>query len=200
MASSDDFVCWISDLAAGDSIAAQRVWQEYFEKLVRFARRKLDNLPRRVADEEDVALSALKSFVRGVERGRFPQLTDRDDLWRILATITARKAIAEHRRHAAVKRGGGAVRGESAFLDNDEIKNGGIGGVLGSAPTPEFQALMTEQCANMLELLNDDTLRQVALYKLEGFSNQEISDALGRTTRQVERWLARIRDKWGRET
>jgi hypothetical protein len=53
---------------------------------------------RRVADEEDVALSAFDSFCAGAERGRFPDLKDRDNLWALLVTITARKAadLAQH--------------------------------------------------------------------------------------------------------
>ena len=47
--------------------------------------------PRRASDEEDVALSAFQSFYQGIARGRFPQLEDRDNLWRLLITITARK-------------------------------------------------------------------------------------------------------------
>src|SRR5262249_49366796 len=83
---------WIDRLKIGDPAAAQQLWQSYFQRLHRIARKKLQGTPRRVADEEDVALSAFDSFCRGAEQGRFPQLTDRDDLWRLLVTITARKA------------------------------------------------------------------------------------------------------------
>src|SRR6476646_2600314 len=47
---------------------------------------------RRAADEEDVALSAFDAFCRDAERGRFPGLLDRDSLWHLLVTLTARKA------------------------------------------------------------------------------------------------------------
>lgn len=63
---------WIDDLKAGSETAAQQVWQRYFEKLVRLARRKLRSAPRRMADEEDVALSAFDSFCRHAACGRFP--------------------------------------------------------------------------------------------------------------------------------
>ena len=45
------------------------------------------------ADEEDVALSAFDSFFRSAEQGRFPRLSDRDDLWQILVLVTTRKAV-----------------------------------------------------------------------------------------------------------
>jgi DNA-directed RNA polymerase specialized sigma24 family protein len=195
----DEFQAWMDGLAQGRDSAAQVLWEEYFDKLVRLARRKLEGMPRRAADEEDVALSALKSFVRGVEGGRFPNLGAPDDLWRLLVTITARKAIAERKRHLAKKRGGGLIRGESVFQGAAESEpQDGICQVLGQAPTAEFQAMMTEQCEQLLSQLEDPRLRVVALCKLEGYSNQEIARAFNSTTRTIERWLGTIRAAWHR--
>jgi hypothetical protein len=73
------------------------LWERYFRRLVGLARPRLDNTARRAADEQDVALSALASVFRGVEEGRFPQLGDRDDLWRLLVTVTVRKAAWQPR-------------------------------------------------------------------------------------------------------
>ena len=63
-------------------------------------------MPRVAADEEDVALSAFDSFCRGAQRGRFPQLDDRDNLWRLLVVITSRKAVdlAQHEGPPEVRR------------------------------------------------------------------------------------------------
>jgi hypothetical protein len=63
---------WIESLKAGDADAAQKLWRRYFEALVRLARERLRGAPRAVADEEDAALSAFDSFVRGTARGRYP--------------------------------------------------------------------------------------------------------------------------------
>jgi hypothetical protein len=51
-------------LKAGESAAAQEIWDRYFGRLVALARARLRTAARRVADEEDVALSALDSFCR----------------------------------------------------------------------------------------------------------------------------------------
>ena len=64
-----------------------------FDRLVHLARAHLKSSLRRVADEEDVAICAFNSFCRGAEQGRFPKLDDSTDLWRVLVTITERKAI-----------------------------------------------------------------------------------------------------------
>src|SRR5262245_27439563 len=67
MSSAGSVSHWIGLLKTGDPIAAQKLWEGYFERLVRLARSRLRDLPRRAADEEDVALSAFDSFCRGAE-------------------------------------------------------------------------------------------------------------------------------------
>ncbi len=195
----EDVTLWLGQLARGDETAARRIWEHYYERLVRLARKKLGNHKRRVADEEDVVLSAFNSFCQGAAAGRFPRLDDHHDLWKLLVTITARKAIAEIRREHCQKRGGGAVMGESAFIRQGASgRNAGINEVLGEAPTPELAALLTEQCECLLDRLGDESLRTIALYKLEGYTNEEIAVELDCAERTIERKLARIRAKWDR--
>jgi DNA-directed RNA polymerase specialized sigma24 family protein len=200
--SSDGSVShWLGRLQAGDHAAAQQLWQRYFRRLVGLARHKLRDAPRRVADEEDVALSAFDSFCRGAEQGRFPQLSDRDDLWRLLFALTARKAcdqVRDQRRH---KRGGGAVRGESALLGpaGSAGEEAGLEQVLGREPTPEFAAQVAEECQRLLDRLGDDELRAVALAKMEGDTTAQIAAKFGRSPRSVERKLQLIRSLWAQE-
>ena len=137
MASSHSVTHWIGQLRAGDQVAAQHLWEGYFRRLVGLARGKLQSLPCRAADEEDVALSAFASFCHGVERGRFPQLADRDDLWRLLVTITARKALHLARDERSQKRGGGRAH-EAALGDRDgsAALDAAIDELLGASPPP----------------------------------------------------------------
>ncbi len=128
----DEISRWIRGLARGDEAAAQAIWQRYSERLIRLAQRRLEGLPRRIADEEDVVLSAMHSFLRGAAAGRYPQLADREDLWHLLVTITSHKAIKQARRQRAQKRGGGIVRGDSAFTHSsiqDRSTSSGENGV-----------------------------------------------------------------------
>ncbi|MCA9124268.1 MAG: RNA polymerase subunit sigma-70 [Planctomycetaceae bacterium] len=195
----DEITQWLGALGQGDNAATERIWEQYFEKLVRLARTKLTAGQRRMADEEDVALSAMNSFFRGAARGRFPKLEDRQDLWRILVTITARKASHQVRRQMQQKRGSGDVRGESVFgghVESDSHR--GIGNILGSEPTPEVAALAVEECERLLSLLPDDQFRQIAAWKLEGYTNDEISEMIPCAPRTVERKLERIRKLWER--
>jgi DNA-directed RNA polymerase specialized sigma24 family protein len=196
---SDEVTLWMRKLGDRDGRAAEAIWNQYFQRLANFARQKLDKLPARMADEEDVALSAMHSFYRGAAAGRFPQLADRQDLWRILITITARKVWTQMRRQSAGKRGAGRVRGESVFLQRDGDDVLGIEQVLGREPTPELACRVAENCNHLLDSLGDDTLRQIATLKLEGYTNEEIAERLDCVSRTVERKLERIRDKWSQE-
>src|SRR4051794_21834262 len=89
---------WIDDVRGGADPAAEGLWGRYFERLSRLARSRLRTASRAVEDEEDVALSAFKSFVVGARAGRYPDLADRDELWRLLVVITVRKALDLHQR------------------------------------------------------------------------------------------------------
>jgi DNA-directed RNA polymerase specialized sigma24 family protein len=194
MSPSGSVTHWLDLLRAGESAAAQPLWQRYCDQLVRLARRKLGTASRRVADEEDVALSAFASFCRGAGQGRFPDLGDRDNLWRVLVVLTARKAARQLRDQNRLRRGGGRVLGE-AELPADDPEAAGLAEVVGHEPTPEFAASVAEQCQRLLGLLGAE-LRQVALWKMEGHSNAEIAQQLGCIERTVERKLRVIRNLW----
>ena len=195
-----DLTCWIQRLGDGDSQAAQLLWEAYFEKLVHLARRKLTGVTLRAADEEDVALSAMYSFYKGMQEKKFGWVADRTDLWKLLVTITARKACIQRRAHMTQKRGGGRVQGESFFdrrknPDGDDFGNG-IADVLGHEPTPEIAAGVAETCQVMLDRLGDDRLREIAVMTLEGATPVDIAEKLGCVRRTIERKLERIREMW----
>jgi DNA-directed RNA polymerase specialized sigma24 family protein len=48
----------------------------------------------------------------------------------------------------------------------------------------------------LLEVLPDEALRQVALLKLEGYTNEEIAGQKDCAPQTVGRWLALIRKTW----
>ena len=192
----DDITQLIAQAKQTDDAAAAAIWEAYFDKLTIYARRKLAAMPRRAADEEDVVLSAMNSFFDGAKKGKF-QPRDRDELWKLLATITVRKATAQLRKHYAEKRGGGDVRGESVFMrPDDDAGRFGIDQVLDDKQLPEMSLKLAGTCEEMLEQLDDDTLLRIAMMRLEGFSNDEIADELNVSLATVKRKLKRIREAW----
>ena len=181
---------WIAGLKQGDEQAAEQIWQRYFEKLVRLAKQRLGNVPRHVADEEDVALSALKSVLVGAKGQRFPQLSDRTDLWKLLVLVTTRKAVARQRRHFADK------RPDRKIVHRSDDDCSWLSEVLGREPSPEFAAQFAEQVQILLGQLPSDEFRQVALMRMDGYTNREIAKKLDWYEVKVERRLRIIRKQW----
>jgi DNA-directed RNA polymerase specialized sigma24 family protein len=187
---------WIAGLKSGDLAAAQPLWERYFARMVDLARARLRGSGRTgrdaASDEEDAALSAFDSLCAGLARGQFPQLADRDDLWRLLVVITTRKVSAQARRQLRQKRGGGQVQPVSdlaAHDSDDDI----LARAVGSEPTPEFAAMVAEEFRNLLDRLADDVLRKVAILRMEGVTTDAIAEQLGCARRTVARQLALIR-------
>lgn len=194
MSADGSVTMWLDRLKDGSmGEAADRLWAAYFGRLVGLARDRLRARPRPAADEEDVALSAFDSFVRAAQAGRFPRLGSRNDLWQVLLMLTARKAADLVERDTAAKRGGGRVVPFSALAGNE----GDSEPVVERAddePNPHEAAVLAESLDQLLTSLPDEELRRIAVWKLEGHTNEEISGLMGRALATVERKLKRIRD------
>src|SRR5262245_5769209 len=136
MTSHGSVTGWMGRARQGDDHAAGQLWQRYFHQLVSLARGALKGAPRRAADEEDVALSAFDSFCRGAEQGRFPDLNDRDNLWRLLVVLTRRKAAHLKRDEGRQKRGGQRVIDQAGLAGAVGGGEGGLGWPGGGEPAP----------------------------------------------------------------
>ena len=139
----------------------------------------------------------MQSLFAGVARDRFPRLHDRNNLWSLLAKITARKAINEREKQFAKKRGGSKLK--LSIGPEPDVSGAGLDPIdddLG----PDFVVTLEEELQRLMEQLPDETVRQVAARKLEGWSNAEIADELGVVERTVERKLGLVRACWGPES
>jgi hypothetical protein len=200
MSSEGSVTHWLHLLQAGDQNAARPLWQHYFQLLVGRARASMRGMPGHAADEEDVALGAFDSFCRGAEQGRFPNLDDRHDLWRLLVLLTAGKVARLVRGELRQKRGGGRVRSEADLAGVGEADNESLlEQIVGQEPTPEFAAQLAEECQQLLGKLGSDELRSIAVWQMEGYTVNEISGKLGRSSRTVARKLQLIRGLWHEE-
>jgi len=181
---TDSVSHWIEGLRDGDSVAAQQLWDRYFQRLVTVARARLQGLSHDVSGQ-DIALSALKSVVIGVQENRYPNLVDRESLWPLLVTITARKSISEQRRQLAQKR---TRTRECSWEEVQEY--------VGTDPSPEFALEVADYLEQLLTSLGDRSLPRVVEMKLGGFTHQEVAAELGCTERTVKRKLRLIRQEW----
>src|SRR5262245_62578781 len=159
---------WIAALKDGDSAAAQPLWERYYRQLVALARKKLGTNTRQAADEEDVVQNAFHSFFRAVGQGRFPQLDDRDSLWRLLVVITANKALTQLAHTHRQKRGGGTITGSLGTYPFGHDGEAALVEMVGAEPTPDFAAQVAEEYGRLLDLLGHKSLPQVAVWKIEG--------------------------------
>ena len=187
---TDDVTIWLNQLQAGESAAARPLWDKYFHRLVGLARTRLRKSGLPAADEEDVALSAFDSFCRNAEAGRFPDLTDRDSLWRLLAEFTLRKAAHYVRDGSALKRGAGRAPATGSGVFEE---------VLGREPDPALAAEVAEECERLLAALTDPNLRQIALLRMDGHTVEEVAAMIPCSTPTVKRRLKLIRAIWERE-
>lgn len=182
-----------------DQVAAQQLFQRYFGRLIRRAKAKLAGAPRRASDEEDVAISAIAGLFAGIQEGRFSRLHDRDDLWEVLLMLVDRRAVDQRRRETSQKAGGGHVQGESVLNRSSESCShaAGIQQIADREPTSEEVLELEEALRNRLQQLGPRH-QQIAIWKLEGRTNEEVARLLGCVTRSVERALSVIRTTWGK--
>ncbi len=193
---------WIGRLKSQDEEALKKIWERYFDRVVRSARKRLKGGPRSSSDEEDIAVSVFESLYYGMAKGHFPKLDNRDDLWQVLVVLTARRILNAREHDRALKRGGGKVRGDSAVSSpasqqTDSPKQG-FDQLPGTDTDPSLISEVTERCQQLVNLLEDEQLRQVALWRLEGYTVEEIAgpDKLNCSVRSVERRLQLIRQRW----
>ncbi len=195
MSDTNDVSHWIDQVKGGDSSAANRIWQHYFDRLVQAVRRRLVGQNRAVSDEEDIVLSVFDSFYAAAENGRFPDLSDRDDLWRLLLRMSARK-VTDKRRHDLRQRRGGDVVVHSL---NEAGEDETIIEAIGDEPSPEMVLMMQESVEQFFSHLGVGHLRDLAVARLEGYSNAELAQRFECSERTIERRLHLIREKCQQE-
>src|SRR5262249_5020823 len=131
------------------------------------------------------------------------------DLWRLLTAITVKKVLGQKQRYSRLKRGGGHFSPGASTTGGLEEPEPGPRGDQGAAhpnqalaealsrqPTPEAAALIDEESRALLVALDDKTLEQIAVWRMEGWTNEEIARQLNCAVRTVERKLERIRAIW----
>ena len=163
MQSSGSVTHWLEELRAGESVAAQELWNRYFTSLTTLAQSRLRSLDR-VAEWRGRRVSALKSVMLGIQANRFPDLTDRTSLWPLLVTITARKSIDEMRRQLAGK------RSASATIQLEDLQ-----AIVGQEPSPEFAAAVADELERLVLAYDDNDAQVNCSTQVGGYTDQEIA-------------------------
>ncbi len=178
---------WIQGIKGGDEDAAARIWERFFARVCGLADQRLGSTPRVVTDAEDIALSAIHALCAGAKADRFRQLQDRGDLWDVLAMITVRKSIDARRRASRIGEPMTWADASPEQLDD----HAQLEGLIDDGYVKTLCATGEEMVARL-----DPKLRDIAMLRLEGYSNAEIAERTGRSLPTVERHLRMIRHLW----
>ena len=198
--SDDPVTLWIDQLRAADDSAATNLWNHFVSRLYESARKKLRPKTQALYDEEDAAQSAFQSVCAGIAAGRFPDLTDRDSLLRLMLVITSRKISRRHqydqRQQRDVRRNLSSlvfVQGsENSLLDP-------VSNLPSREPTPEFAAEFLETCESLFQGLTEPRMREIVALRMEGYTDHEVASRLSCSRRTVQRSLEVIRRQWKRQ-
>jgi DNA-directed RNA polymerase specialized sigma24 family protein len=183
----------LNKLREGDEQAAFDLWERFFHQLLSHCRLRLRPNKKAIRDEEDIVLSAMKSFCFGLRRGQFPDLVGEENLWRLLMTIVMRKIADNHQHQSRRKRDQSRTQSlTDAFVNGDSIAS-----LIDREMSPELAAECSEEVEQLIGSLQHEDLKSIAVMKMEGFTNQEIAHQIRCSLTSIERKLRTIREIWG---
>ncbi|MCA8999965.1 MAG: sigma-70 family RNA polymerase sigma factor [Planctomycetaceae bacterium] len=181
-------------IKSADEAALQQFWEMKSDAFLRFAEQVFRGTTHIARDEEGAVQSALLSLWKGLREDRF-EFEDESGLLRIMLTIIRRKVIKQMRHAHRQRRGGGLDHvplygatndGEPVAIADDDLR-------------PDELVEAKEEHARLFLVLGEAELRRIAILKLEGHTDQEIADALGRSRATIARKLRLIRETWVNE-
>lgn len=174
--------------------AQRKILKRFEERLTRYARRKLSGIHCSLEGPDDIACIAFQNFFEKSPED-FESLSNRNDLWKILCTIAARRAFDALRKHGALKNGGNQLVNESSLGASDSEKQLTFDQFPSGQEPPDFGVILADEIEYRLDGLRDEQQRQAAIFKMQGLKNCEIANKLSISLRGVERKLGIIRKK-----
>ncbi len=195
MPNTDPITVWIDGLRSSDELAARGIWNHFSLRLLELARARLAPKTRRVYNEEDAVQSMFRSVCLGFAEGRFPDLKDRDGLWRLMLVITSQKISNRHRFDHQKRRDIRLTLTDSAFVPGQSLEASFEPSLISTEPGPEFVAEFVETCERLFAEFADPALEQITTMRLEGYTDSEIATRMNCSRRTVQRRLEIIRRK-----
>ena len=118
----------------------------------------------------------------------------------MLLALTHRKLIDQHRHYERTRKGPKMITGESDLPGKSDFNGqNAFQAAVSEEPAPDLMLQLDDEWRRLLSLLRDDGLRQIANWRIEGYSVDEIADMLGVLPRTVTRKLSLIRSRWWEE-
>lgn len=185
-APEDASIVWIRELVAGNEAIVGEFWEEYGERLERLAASRMTPALKRRVGAEDIVQSVCRTFFRRTAEGQF-ELHGTASLWRLLCAITLAKVRHQARFHYQEKRRIDRERGTGDEHAAFDPQSGG--------QTPEEIAEFADEMQRLFDALDDEE-RQFVQLRIEGLTQVEIAERLGRSERTVRRLLGRVKERW----
>jgi len=190
----------LSQLKAGDDEAVRLLWNRYSSALIGSARKQFHGQNPARLDPDELAQSVFNALYRGAIDNRFDRLNDRTGFWTIVLMLTKRKAIDRIRRETRLKRGGAGNSDLSAEGHGSDVSHPDMSELADDVLQPDVIAESDDAFQHLLELLDaeDSTgfLKNVAVWRMAGYTVKEIAHTNSRAERTIERKLERIRAVW----
>lgn len=174
--------------------AAEAIHSLFCDRLRSLAHQNLCPSLRRRVDAEDIAQSVFKSLFVRLRDGRLV-VENRGDLGALMVSMTLRKVRRAVTHHIQKKR---RFTSEQPLPeDPDEWDPAWIAEAFQSAdPAADLAVQLADDLQHRLQQLDDPQLAEVAVWKLEGNTTEEIAAKCGCSPRTIERKLLLIRKKW----
>lgn len=182
---ADDDRSLVDLYRAGDEEAARQLFENYVDRLVALARRRISQRLAGRVDPEDVVQSVFRTFFHRVKEGQF-HLAEQDDLCKLLMRITVHKTLRKVAFHQAARRDFVKEMGQGA----EPLRQ--LQSVPDRDPSPEEAVAFIDQLEHFLSQLKPQE-RQIIELRLQGYSNEEIEAKTGIYDRKIRRLLERVR-------
>jgi RNA polymerase sigma factor (sigma-70 family) len=181
----DDLTSLLEAAQRGDPAAWESLFHEFYPKIRRVVRQKLNPSLRSVFDSTDFASDVMKSLAANFDRLSF---TSMESLVAFLKKVAERKVIDEYRRHHTIRRDHSRDRPITARSpDGDDLQ------LPSDEPTASQVAQANEVNARLLARVSP-TGRMIVQLKLQNYSNADIAAETGWNIRKVQRYLKDLQE------
>ncbi len=173
---------WLDGLRKGDEDGARRIFEHYSHQLCRLAQRHLTSRLRQRVDSEDVVQSVFRTFFHRDSQGQF-KVDHSDELWRLLVTITVRKARGIWRRNSSDGR---------SFAREQPLDDVALASVFSSQPSVVDVLVLADEIEHLLEGLEPQHTQALEL-RLGGLNATEAASEMGISRQAFYRLLEPMR-------
>src|SRR5262245_19932339 len=170
---------------AGSESAAAELFNRYVSRLLGVARRRIGERMNSRLDPEDVVQSVFRTFFTRLKNDQF-EITDEDDLSKLLVRITLHKTLRQIAYHRAARRNPNHEQPQGELSQHDILQ------VMTKEPTPVTVVTFIDQLDHFLARLTPEE-QQILTLRLQGHSTDEIAKQLNSYDRKVRRVLERVR-------